>query len=531
LPVHRHVHGKQATLYAFAHEIDSWLKGRSAEKVADQFPAHEASQLAAGRGPDTLQNGLRNRPAIIAVLPLRNLSGDPEEERFADGLTEELISEIGQRSPDGLRVIALTSVMQYKQSSKSIAQIGQELGADHILEGGIRRYGRRVRLTARLVAARDQAHVWAHSYEILLPPIFSMQQALARRVADALSAKLHVTSEKRRHRTTVLDFAAHSTYVEGRSHFLLTPGEITKSIEHLNLAIERDPKFASSYAELAVAYFRRLFWDYPPVVTFRRIQENASKALKLDPKLARAKCMLGAFHLFSEWAWSKADKESREALKLNPSDVWVHIVRAAHLLVIGELQEAMEELGSVRRLDPQSQETGLWFAIFAYIARCYDLAIADCQRILQIDTSYAFTHMGLGLALAQKGEFALALSHCERARELDDSSSLQTSMACTIYALAGERDSAERLYQEFVAAENTEYTRYIFLAHAAIALTKEEAALKWLNKAYEQREPILVFLRIDPRFDSISADPRFRDLIRRIGLPGEATRLAWAQPA
>jgi tetratricopeptide (TPR) repeat protein len=139
--------------------------------------------------------------------------------------------------------------------------------------------------------------------------------------------------------------------------------------------------------------------------------------------------------------------------------------------------------------------------------------------------------MGLGLALAQKGEFALALSHCERARELDDSSSLQTSMACTIYALVGERDSAERLYQEFVAAENTEYTRYIFLAHAAIALTKEEAALKWLNKAYEQREPLLVFLRIDPRFESISAGPRFRDLIRRITLPGEATRLAWAQPA
>jgi TolB-like protein/Flp pilus assembly protein TadD len=519
LPVHRHRHSKQATVYAFGHEIDSWLERRSAAEDADQFPVDRAPQPSAGPGRETREKDRGIRPTIIAILPLRNLGGDSKQERFADGLTEELISEIGQCCPKSLRVIALTSVMQYKQSPKSIGQIGKELGADYILEGGIRLYGRRVRLTARLISARDQAHIWADRYEIHLPPIFSQQQALARQLADSVSAELRMTPRRGRDQTISNTTGAHNAYLEATSHFLPTKGDITKSIEHLHLAIERDPEFAPSYAELALSYLRRLTWDYPPVVTFKRIEEYASKSLKLDPKLARAHSMMAAFQLFRALAWSKAERSTRRAIKLNPSDAWARIVRAAYHLVVGELQEAVEELARVRQLDPQSLETGQWFASFAYFARRYDLASEHCQGIIRLDPSNAYLHMILGLSLVQKGEYALALSHCEKARELGDSSISQISRACSIYALAGERDTAERLFQELVAAKERQYTRYIFLAHASACLGKEQQTLELLDKAYEQHDPLLVFLRTDPRFEQLSGLPSFRNLLRRIGLP------------
>jgi TolB-like protein len=198
LPVHRHRHHKKSTVYAFASEVDAWRVERRVAKGAVRLPQALTSERSRGDASEALQQESR-RPLRLAILPLRNLTGDSEQERFADGLTEEIILEVGQCCPQRLRVIALTSVMQYKQSTKNIGEIGRELGADYILEGGIRRYGRRVRLTARLIAARDQAHVWADSYEVQLPPIFSLQQALARELAVSLSTELQVKPGQGRH--------------------------------------------------------------------------------------------------------------------------------------------------------------------------------------------------------------------------------------------------------------------------------------------------------------------------------------------
>jgi len=519
LPVHRHLHAKKWTVYTFPHELDAWLGGRRMTERADQLTPGHAPHAATLPASGADRKDRRNPPVVIATLPLRNLGGAPEQERFADGLTEELISEIGRCCPNLLRVIALTSAMQYKQSPKSIGQIGRELGVDYILEGAIRRCGRRVRLTARLIAARDQAHIWADTYEVQLPPVFSLQQSLAQQLADSLFAKLHVTPECRRHRTAPRSVEAHNAYLEASSHFLPTQGDLQKSIEHLNLAIQRDPKFAASYAELALTYFRRLIFDYPPIVIMSRVEELSSKALKLDPNLARAQSMLAAFHLFGARNWPKAEAASRRATELNPSDPWAWTIRASYHLVVGEIPEAVEELGRMRRLDPQSLETGLWFAIFAYFAQRYDLAIEHTQEILQLDPSSAFAHMVLGLCLAQKGETRAALSHCERATELGGGSISQTSRACSIYALAGERESAKRLFEVLMAAKEKEYTRYIFLAQASAAMGKNQQTLEWLDKAYEQRDPLLVFLRTDPRFKPLSGLSGFHDLLRRIGLP------------
>jgi adenylate cyclase len=519
LPVHRHVHSKQATVYAFAHEIDVWLKSRSPHVGAVQLLAHDSQQPREMPALRMAEKDGRNRPVVVAILPLRSVSGDPDQERFADGLTEELILEAGQCCSDQLRIIAFTSVIQYKQSAKNIRQIGQELGADYILEGSIRRYGRRVRLTARLIATRDQAHIWADSYEIQLPPIFALQQALARQVTDSLAARLSSKPARRRLRTPSPSIAAHSAYIEGRSHYMATEGESKKCIEKLNLAIEKDPHFAPSYAELALAYFRRLFSDYPPIVTLRRIEEMSAKALKLDSKLARGHAMLAAFQLFGARNWRKADTSSREALKLNPSDAWAEVVRVAYDVVICKVPEAIEDLNRAEQLDPKCTERGIWFAILAYLARSYDRAIELCQEILRRDSALALAHRVLGSCYAQAGDYSLAVSHCEKARELGDGSASGITAACSVYALAGERDAAEHLFRGLVAAQEQHYIRYIFLARAAASLGKNQQALDWLEKSYEQHDPLLVFLKVDPRFDPLSELAPFRKLLRRLRLP------------
>lgn len=518
LPIRRHIHGKRGTVYSFAHDIDAWLDGRSVSKGAKHAPdlvEKLATMQASHRG--------RNRPLLIAILPLRTLNSDPHQARFADGLTQELILETGHCCPDRLRVIGLTSVMQYKNSSRSVRQIGHELGVDYILEGFIRRYGLRLRLTARLIAARDETHIWADSYEIRLPPIFSLQQALARKVVDSLAVQLRAKSLKGRTRPrTVPDLAAHSAYIEGNSHFMPFDGEIKKSIEDLNLAIERDPKFARSYAQLALTYFRRLFLDYPPIVTLKRIQELASKALKLDPKLARAHTMLAAFQLFGAWNWTRADANIRKAIKLNPSDAWAWIVRASYRLVMREFPEVIEDLKRARQLSPKCPEQGIWFATLAYLARHYDFAVACCQEVLELDPSMVPAHTVLGLCYAQTGERALALSECERVRKSADGSIVEAAQLCSIYALAGKRETAESLLQSLITAKETQYARYIFLAHASACVSDNQQTIDWLQKAYEQRDPLMVFLKSDPRFDALAEIRGFRGIVRRIGVPSDS---------
>jgi TolB-like protein/Flp pilus assembly protein TadD len=517
LPVRRHLHGKQATVYAFARKIDAWLKARSVPQP-DQSPSDHAPQSPQIPAAETGQNGPPKRPIMLAVLPLRNLSGDPEQERFADGLTEEIILDIGQCCPNRIRVIASTSVMQYKGSSKNIAAIGRELGVDYILEGGIRRYGRRIRLTARLVAASDQAHVWADTYEVQLPALFSMQQTMARQVADSLAGELRVTPSASRQRSIPRSAAAHEAYIEGRSFFLPTDEEIKKKLEYFNLAIDRDPKFARIYPELALVYFSRLYRDYPPVVTFKRIEELALQALKLDSRLARAHTMLASVELFRAWNWPKAEASNRRAVKLNPSDPWARIIRTAYHLVVGEPEKAKEELEQAHRLGPRSPELGYWYVVLAFYARHYDWAIERGQEVIQMDPTPGAAHALLGGCYAQKGDRALALNHCEKAMEFGNVPFVAKARACSTYALAGDRDAAERLLQGLVAASEKEYVRYVFLAQASVPLGRDEQTLEWLEKAYEQRDPVLVILKADPRFDRLSDNARFRGLLRRIGL-------------
>ena len=520
LPVHRHRHGKKATVYGLTHQIETWLVGRRVTEGAGQLSAGFAPQPSAGLLSERPQKDRSVRPLIVAVLPLRNLTGDLEQERFADGLTEELIMEIGQCCPKRLRVIALTSAMQYKQSPKGIAQIGRELGADYILEGGIHRTGQHVRLAARLIAARDQAHIWADSYEVLLPPIFALQQTLARELADSLYCELEVKPRQSRPPALAVSAAAHSAYIEGCSHYKPTDGEFKRRVEALSRAIRLDPAYAAAYAELTLAYFRVGFMgNIPPLSTFWRLEELSAKALTLDPGLAQAHVIKAFMDLFSAWRWPAAEASSRRAIELNPSYGWARIARAFYHLVVGDTQEAIEEAKLARQLDPRSTDLGIPCAFSAFLARRYELTVQWCLETLREDSSIPLAHLVLALGCAKRDDRTRALTHCEKARELGMLPVPYIATACSVYALAGQRDTAKRLYADLVAANGQEYMRYVFLAHASVSLGDNQRTLEWLEKAYEQRDPFLVLLKADPRFDPLSGHPRFRNLLRRIGLP------------
>jgi TolB-like protein/Tfp pilus assembly protein PilF len=457
---------------------------------------------------------------LIAVLPLRNLNGQPAKESFADALTDEFISALGHLSPERLRVIAFTSVAHYKQSTKTILQIGKELGVDYVMEGGVRWYGRRVRVTARLIAASDQAQVWADSFEIQLPALFSLQQGLARQLAGALSAKLRLTPSGMPRPDTCHNCAAHDAYLAGIAHLGWGEADIKKSSEDFSRAIELDTGCAAAHAELALAYYRLgLLYDYPPVVTWGMTKELALKALELDPGLARAHAALGTYNLFSAWNWSAADASSGRAISLNPSDKTARVIRAAYCLVVRKLDEAAEHLREAQRLDLQSPGIGTAMAIFGYFAGRYDMALERFQRIVTRDPSSALAHLGLGLCFAQKGEYKRALVNCQKARKLSPGQILYAATLCDVYARAGQRKPAERLLQDLVDAGKQQYMRYIHLASASVGLVDTGQTLDWLEEAYEQRDPLLVFLKADPSFEPLSRSARFRSLLGRIGLP------------
>jgi TolB-like protein len=337
------------------------------------------------------------RPILIAVLPLRNLTNNPAKGTFADGLTDEVISELGQLSPECLRVIAYTSVAHYKQSAKSIEQIGQELGGDHVMEGGVRWYGRRLRMTARLIAVHDQAQVWADSFEIQLPALFALQQGLARELAVALSAKLRLPVTPRPRPGTTCIPAAHDAYHSGTQFFQRSEADVKKAIDLFSRAIEIDPNCAPAYAEISIAWHRLGFlYDYPPVATLWAMRELALKALALDPELCLGHAAMARWQLYGAWNWSEAEASSRRAVALNPSDGRGRIILATCHLVLHRPDEAVEEVREALRLDPLSPVIGTSLVLFGFLSRCYDMGIESCQKLLSHDASSPLVHAVLG---------------------------------------------------------------------------------------------------------------------------------------
>ena len=463
---------------------------------------------ALGTNLDGLRRWINNRSqprsqiTALAVIPLENLSRDPEQEYFADGMTDELITNLATISQ--ARVVSRTSVMHYKRSRATLKEIAQELNVDAVVEGTVQRAGNRVRITAQLIQVSTDSHLWAESYEQDLSSILQLQKDVATDIARQVS-----TIVKPIHSTRVVNPAAYVAYLKGRYEFYrYTKEGWQKSIEYFNEAIEGDPAFAPGHVGLAASYLAGVGWEALPPEELPKGTAEAMKALELDDQLPSAHFVMAAAH-FQEWRWQNAEKEFRRGLELDPNDALGRQWYSNYLLTLGRFQEAIDEQEHARAIDPFSPLINANLAKAFYYARQFDRAITQAQETLKLDPKYRAASIFLERAYRHKGMADQAV----RAR-------LAT-------ADAEEAQTIERAYREagllgVLRAEAEAYQRAGALFDAArcyVQIGEKDLAFSLLQNYYERHHPGLSRLKVDPDFDPVRSDPRFQNLLRSLGLP------------
>ena len=508
LPIKRHVHQSQYTVYAFRTEIDVWMRNRRLPSE----PAPPVSSAVSSR-------------RVLAVLPFENLSGDAEQEYFNDGLTEEMVAQLGRLRPDKLGVIGRTTMMQYKGTQKSIREIGHELGVDYLLEGSVRRSDHRVRITAQLIRVSDQTHLWADSYERPLEDVLAIQIGVAEWIARSLAMELLPEHGSEISRTSTPNAAAHDSYLRGL-YLWNTRSEdgFLKAIEYFKTATARDPNYAAAYVGLALCYVT-LGWygALPTVEAYRRASAAATRALALDEGLAEGHTALGyAKHLY-EWNWSAVEKEHRRALELNPSHVTGHQWYALFLAAVQRFDEALAQMQRALELDPFSLVINAHLGWLLYFVRENDRAIQQLEKTVEMEPKFEISRYFLGLAYTQKGMYDEAIETLKICTEL--SGRHPGALAGLVHACgrAGRDAEARALLKEMKTIQEQRFVSPYFYALAYTGCGQKDLAFKWLEKAFEDRSGWLANLNIEPALDSLRSDRRFQDLVKRVHFPAQAS--------
>jgi len=459
----------------------------------------------------------------LAVLPLENLSGDPSQDYFSDGMTDELIAEIGKISE--LRVISRTSVMSYKAVRKTVPQIALELNVNAILEGTVRRAGNHVRITLQLIEAPSDRHLWAQSYEGDLGNILSLQTTVGRAVAEQARLKLTEVVGGDRNGARELNVEAHEAYLKGRFFWNRRTGaDLKRAVEYFRTAIDKDPNYAQAYSGLADAYALMGDWEYgvlPPTVALPRAKAAAAKALSLDNGLGEAHTSLAFALDLYDWDWESAEKEYVRALALSPSYGTAHQWYAWHLIMTGRGEDALAEMRKAQTLDPLSLIISADMADLLLIGRKYDESIRQSRRTLDIDPRFAVAHYQLGQALVQKKTFSEAIDEFQSAIGFSPGNKTFTANLAYAYAVSGQRAEAIELLNRLLAPTPDSYSAAAEIGVIYVGLGDRDRAMQSLERAYEQRFNPSLLLR--PCFDPIRQDPRFQDLLRRVGLRRTAT--------
>jgi TolB-like protein/DNA-binding winged helix-turn-helix (wHTH) protein/Flp pilus assembly protein TadD len=453
----------------------------------------------------------------LAVLPLQNLSEDKDQEYFADGMTDELITDLGQLS--GLRVISRTSVMHYKGTSETLPQIGRELGADAILEGSVFRAAGRVRITAQLIDAQTDKHLWAHEYERDLRDVISMQGEVARDIADEIRVKLTPQERVRLSTAHPVNPEAHEAYLKGRYYWnQFTQASVKKSLAFFQQAIKDDPNYALGYSGLA---------DYYGVMYVRmgglsrneacpKAETAALKAVQMGDSLAEAHHSLAAIRLFCDWDSQGAESEFKRAIQLNPSYSEAHRVYGFLLVCSGRGGEVVSEIKRAVENDPMSVDITRALAWAYYATRHYDQAAKQYGKVLEMDPKRAVALAGLGEVYTQEGQYDAAIREYRKAGEFSGEAPWELSNLGYTDALAGRRREALEILGRLNQISNLRQVEAVDRAIVYIGLGDRQQAFAWLNKACEQREPEMLQLKVDPQYDSLRSDPRFQDLVRRV---------------
>jgi len=465
----------------------------------------------------------RRTPALqvqsIAVLPLKNLSRDSEQEYFADGMTEALITNLGKIG--ALRVISRTSVMRYKGTKKPLPEIARELNVDAIVEGTVQRSGDRVRVTANLLHAPTDRHLWAEIYERDLRDVLALQSDVAQAIANEIKIKLTPQEQTRLARARPVSPEAHDAYLKGRYYWdLRTEDSLKKSLEYFQEAIEKDPGHALAYAGSADSYLvLAVYGVMAPREGMPSAKAAAFKALEMDETLAEAHTALGAARWGYDWDWVGAEKELKRALELNPGYAIARKWYAEYLSRMGRHDEAIAEIRRAQELDPLSLSVNATGAVVLGFARRYNEMITECHRTLELNAEFYVAHLYLGVAYAQQKLYEQAISECQKGVALEEGNTACFGYLGHVYAAAGKRAEALKIIFQLTELSKQRYVSSWSISYIHAALGDSDQACAWLEKAYEERSLVLANLKVDPGFDPLRTDPRFQALVRRMKFP------------
>ena len=467
-----------------------------------------------------LYPGSRPPPGIrsLAVLPLENLSSDASQDYFSDGMTDELITELGQFSE--LLVISRTSAMMYKGAHKPLPQIAQELHVDAVVEGTVLRSGSRVRITAQLILASIDKHLWAQSYEGEMSDILALQKKVARSIAEQIWIKLSSNERAELKQRKAVNAEAYEAYLKGRYFWNKRTGDdLRKAVDYFNQAIEKDPSYAQAYAGLADSYALMGDWEYgvlPPTEAFPKAKAAATKALTLDNTLGEAHTSLAFVLDLFDWDWGAAEREYRQAIELSPSYATAHQWYTWHLIVLGRNSEAITEIRRAESLDPLSLIISADLADVLLIARRYEESIEQSRKTMEMDPRFAVTHYQLGQAFVQKHMYKEGITELQKAIGFSGGNKTFRSNLAYAYATSGRRNEALEILNDLKTRPNNGFSNASEIALIYVGLDEKDQAMTWLEKAYGERFNPSVLLR--PCFDPLRSNPRFQDLLRRIGL-------------
>lgn len=458
---------------------------------------------------------------MLAVLPFENLNPDSTQDYFSDGLTEEMITQLGRLQPARLGVIARTTALTYKKTGKDIRQIGRELGVGYVLEGSVRREADRVRITAQLIGVEDQTHLWAETYERNERDMLELQSEVANRVARSLALELLPAPRTDKASNRANDPEAFEAYLKGR--YLITKDtlpDLERSIPYFEQAIEKDPAFAPAYVAYVEARVSLNTWkDAPAGEALPKTKDYALKAIELDPTFGEAYAALGSVNFWLEWNWKEAEANIKQAIRLNPSNPNTHILYADYLLARGQTEACASEVRAALELDPVSLLTNGLSAYIYLRARMYDDAITQANRMLELEPKSPAAHECLSGAYLRKGMYKEALDIIRRhmtfsGAKREDREALDKGDAKeAIRNLL--RPNIKRMEAQIAKGEKIPA---MYVAIACIDAGQKDRAFEWLEKSLAAREPFLIFLKTDPRYESLQSDPRTADLARRIGL-------------
>lgn len=549
MPIHRHLHDKRGSVYALPSELDSWRESRKLPLQQDDTESTPNAALAGQPVPESrprtrlhlwlalagvaalavlaiayfMARGRADRAAApkirsLAVLPLKNLSGDPGQEYLADGMTDALIDRLAQIRD--LRVISRTSVMRFKNPQISVPEIAKTLNVDAVVEGSVIRDGDRIRVTAQLIRASTDAHFWSETYDRQFRDVFSLESDVARTIAEKVEVTITGKERQRLNAARPIAPEVYEDYLQG-CHQLDQGNDrarFEKAVAFFQDAVDRDPKFAPAYLGLATAYdaLGSNFVGDPPVPSIRRQMSAAQKALELDPNLADAHVLLGEAQTLL-FKWSDAEVEYKRALDLSPNNSYANSGHAWWLLFQGRTDEAVALEHRARQLDPLSVD-GVEMGWMLWEARRYDDALHELRTVLSAQPNDPVALWDLGIVFMDQNQPQAAIPVLEKAVSASKGSPGVIGSLAKAYAQAGRRADALRLLAELNRRRKKGFVPPGAFVSAYLGLGDKDQAFAWLEQAYREHSNILRFLKVDPAFDPIRSDPRFAALLHRVAL-------------